>query len=150
MKDVVIMDIVKEGDKVQLLCELKLTDGTTCYKNEQDKPIEVTIGDGKFFPVIENELKNMKKGETKEVTLEPKDAFGMHNKELVAIVPKNNVVDGAKMKIGSRIQMKTKSDKIIQGFVTDIKDDTYTVDFNHPLAGKNIVFTITIKSIEKS
>ena len=45
--------------------------------------------------------------------------------------------------------MKTTSDKIIKGTVTEIKDDTFTVDFNHPLAGKNIVFIFTVKSIQK-
>ena len=46
--------------------------------------------------------------------------------------------------------MKTKSDKMILGYVISMKNDTFTVDFNHPLAGKNIVCTFTIKSIDKN
>jgi len=144
------MDNVKEGDKVKLICELKLEDGTTCFKNEQDKPLVVTVGEGKLFPVIENKIKDMKEGETKTVTLKPKDAFGSYNEDLVAEIPKKDLGENPNLKIGSKIQMKTTSDQIIQGTITELKDDTFTVDFNHPLAGKNIVFIITVKSIEKS
>jgi FKBP-type peptidyl-prolyl cis-trans isomerase 2 len=143
------MEIVKEGDKVQLVCELKLEDGTICYKNEQEKPFMFIIGEGKFFPAIEKELKDMKEGETKTVTLEPKDAFGIHNNGLVAEIPKKDLRADASLDIGSSIQMKTSSGKMIQGTVIEINDDALSVDFNHPLAGKKIIFTVTIIAIEK-
>jgi len=144
------METVKEGDKVQVLCELKLENGKTFFKNEQKNPFVFIVGEGKFFPVIENELKDMKQGETKTVTLEPKDAFGIHNDGLVTEIPKKNIGTNAELDVGSRIKMKTASDEIIQGTVTEIKDDTLVVDFNHPLVGKRIIFTVTITSIEKS
>lgn len=144
------MDIVKDGDKVQLVCEAKLEDGATCFKNEQENPLVFIVGEGKFFPAIENELKDMKQGETKTVTLEPKDAFGIHNDELVAEIPKKNLSDTANLDVGSKVQMKTASEKIIQGMITEIKDTVIIVDFNHPLVGRKIIFTVTIMSIEKS
>ena len=48
------MDVVKEGDKVQLICEIKLEDGTLCYKNEKEEPLELVIGTGFFFPTVDN------------------------------------------------------------------------------------------------
>ena len=92
----------------------------------------------------------MKQGETKTVTLEPKDAFGIHNDDLITEIPKKNISSNAELDIGSRIQMKTASGEMIQGTVTKINDDTLVVDFNHPLVGKKIIFTVTITSIEKS
>lgn len=144
------MEIVKEGDKVHLVCELKLEDDTICYKNEQENPLVFIIGEGKFFPAIEKELKDMKEGETKTVTLGPKDAFGIHNDDLVAEIPKKDLRADASLDVGSSIQMKTAQGKMIQGTVIEIKDDTLSVDFNHPLAGKKIIFTVTIIAIEKS
>lgn len=113
-------------------------------------PLVFIVGEGKFFPAIEKKLKDMKQGETKTVTLEPKDAFGEHNDDLVAEIPKKNLGNNADLTTGSRIQMKTDSEKIIQGTVKEIKDDTLTVDFNHPFADKKIEFTFTVVSIEKS
>jgi FKBP-type peptidyl-prolyl cis-trans isomerase SlpA len=144
------MDIVKDGDKVQLVCEAKLDNGATCFKNEQENPLVFIVGEGKFFPAIENELKDMKQGETKTITLEPKDAFGIHNDDLVAEIPKKDLNTNDDLNMGSRVQMKTASEKIIQGMVTEIKDTVVIVDFNHPLAGKKIIFTVTIRSIEKN
>jgi FKBP-type peptidyl-prolyl cis-trans isomerase SlpA len=144
------MDIVKEGDKIQLICELKLEDGTICFKNEKENPLVFIVGEGNFFQVIESKLIDMKKGETKKVNLKPKDAFGVYNDKLLAEINKNNISTNAELNIGSSIQMKTASDKIIQGIITEIKDDSITVDFNHPFANKNIIATFTILSIEKS
>jgi peptidylprolyl isomerase len=144
------MDVIKNGDKIQLLCEFKLEDGTICFKNEKEKPLVFIVGEGKFFPAIESKLIDMKKGETKKVNLDPKDAFGVYNEKLVAEINKKNISTAAELNIGSSVQMKTASDKIIQGKITDIKDDSITVDFNHPLANKNIIATFTILSIEKS
>ena len=144
------MSIVKEGDKVQLACEFKLEDGTIFFKNEQEKPFVFIVGEGKFFPAIEKKLMDMKEGETKTINLEPKDAFGVYNKDLVTDFPKNNISTDGELSVGSSIKMKTDSDKIIQGSVTCIKDDSITVDFNHPLANKNITAVVTILSIEKS
>jgi FKBP-type peptidyl-prolyl cis-trans isomerase 2 len=148
--EVLNMDVVKEGDKIQLQCELKLEDGTICFKNEKEKPLVFIVGKGKFFSSIESKLIDMKEGETKEVNLEPKDAFGVYNEKLIAEINKNNISTSDELNIGSNIQMKTASDKIIQGKITEIKDDSITVDFNHPFANKNIIATFTILSIEKS
>jgi FKBP-type peptidyl-prolyl cis-trans isomerase 2 len=149
-KEVLKMDSVKEGDKVELICEFKLEDGTIFFKNEQEKPFVFIVGEGKFFPAIEKKLKDMKEGETKTINLEPKDAFGVYNKDLVADIPKNNISNDGKLSVGSSVKMKTDSDKMIQGSVTGIKDDSITVDFNHPLVNKNITAIVTILSIEKN
>jgi FKBP-type peptidyl-prolyl cis-trans isomerase 2 len=50
---VITLDIVNEGDKVQLVCELKLEDGTSCLKYEEDKPLVVTVGKRNIFPSVE-------------------------------------------------------------------------------------------------
>jgi FKBP-type peptidyl-prolyl cis-trans isomerase 2 len=144
------MNLVEEGDKVQLECEAKLSDGTLCFKNTKENPLVFIIGEGNFFPVLEKEMIEMKEGETKTITLEPKDAFGKHNEELVAKIPKNDLDNCENLNVDSVIKMKTASDQLIQGTVTDIKEDIITVDFNHPLVDKKIVFTITINTIEKT
>ena len=141
------MDIVKEGDKVCLLFEAKLENGMICFKNEKENLLELVVGEGKFFPILEKELKDMKEGETKTVTLEPQDAFGPHLDDLVVEVPKEAFRPDINLVVGSRIGVDTHSGKTVHGVVTEIKGDILTIDFNHPLAGKKILFTLTIVSI---
>lgn len=53
------MSTIKEGDKVQLICEAKLETGELCYKNDKDNLIEIIVGEGKFFPPIEKALQEI-------------------------------------------------------------------------------------------
>lgn len=141
------MDVVKEGDKVQLICEIKLEDGTLCYKNEKEEPLELVIGKGSFFPTVDNELKNMKVGETKTFTLKPNEAFGQHQKKLVVDVPNNSIRMDKTPQIGYKVKYNTPEGKELLGTVVAINENSLKVDFNHPLAGKKLLFTVTIISI---
>jgi len=141
------MKTVKEGIKIQILCEAKLEDGTICYQNEKDKPLELVIGKGKFFPAIEKELKTMKEGEQKTLTLKPEDAFGPHMKDLVLDVPKGVFTTDTDLTVGSRIKINTPSGKQFYGTIVTIKDEAVIIDLNHPLAGKKVIFAITLVSI---
>ncbi|MBN2603618.1 MAG: FKBP-type peptidyl-prolyl cis-trans isomerase, partial [Candidatus Thermoplasmatota archaeon] len=137
------MDVVKDGDKVQLICEIKLEDGTLCYKNEKEDPLELVVGKGSFFPVVEKELRNMKVGETKTLKLQPNEAFGHHQEQLVVDVPNNCINMDKPPAIGDKIKYNTPDGKKVVGTVLGINDNSLKVDFNHPLAGKKIVFTVT-------
>ncbi len=142
------MSGIKEGDKVNILCEAKLEDGTVCYMNKKENPLEFVIGEGKFNPAIENSIKGMKKGESKTITLEPKDAFGEHKENLVFVAPKDKFSSESKIDIGTPVRVKMNSGQTVQGKITEKNNGTYTVDFNHPLAGRKVVFTITVVTIE--
>jgi len=140
---------IEKGDKVHILYEAKLEDGTVCYKNDEEKPLEFIVGEGKFFSAIENEMKGMKERESKTMTLEPKDAFGLHKDDLVVEASKNDFRSDAKIDMGLRVEVNTPSGKALHGTIIEIKDETLTLDFNHPLSGKKMVFTVTVISVVK-
>ena len=141
------MKVVKDGSKISITCEAKLEDGAVCFQNSQDDPLEFIVGEGKFFLPIENRLKDMKEGETKTITLEPDEMFGPHLAELVMEVPKNVFKPEADITVGSRIKIDAPSGKVFYGTVTDVKDEAIVLDLNHPLAGRKILWVITIISI---
>jgi len=141
------MKSVKQGDKVQILCEAKLETGEVCYKNDQNNLIEVVVGEGKFFPGIEKALQEMKEGESKLVTLEAEDAFGPHMDELVIKVPKSVFKPEVTLEIGSRIRIDAPTGKSFVGTIVAMDDQTFTLDLNHQLAGKRLVVNVTVVSI---
>ncbi|HEC81941.1 MAG TPA: hypothetical protein ENI42_05920 [Thermoplasmatales archaeon] len=144
------MKTVKEGDIVYIVYEARSEDGETVYyKNDEENPLELVVGEGKFFPAIEKELKDMKVGDVKKIILEPKDAFGPHIEDLVIDVPKDVLHSDVELNVGSRIKINTPSGKTFYGTVTEIKEETLTIDLNHPLAGKKLVFTITVVDIKE-
>jgi FKBP-type peptidyl-prolyl cis-trans isomerase 2 len=142
------MNNVKEGDKVSILCEAKLEDGTTFYKNNEENLLAFIVGEGKFFPGVEDSIKGMKKGESKTISLKPKDAFGEYKDDLVFVAPKDKFTSESKIDIGSKVKTTTDSGQTVEGTITEKNNETYTVDYNHPLAGKKVVFYITVVSIE--
>ena len=141
------MTVVKEGDKVKILCEIKLEDGKLCYKNDVENPLEFTIGEGKFFSKIESKLVNMQEGESKTLTLEPEEAFGPYIEDLIIDAPKDLLQTEVELDAGSKIKINTPSGKSYNAVITEAKEDAFKLDLNHPLAGKRIIINLSLEAI---
>jgi len=142
------MTAIKEGDKVNISFEAKLETGETVLKTEEERPLEVTVGEGAIPKSIENALLDMKVGESKTITLESSEAFGPRVEDLVINLPKEGFGTDANLNVGETVSMTSPEGKKYTGTILEMKDENIMVDFNHPLAGKNLIFIVTIVSIE--
>jgi len=130
---------------VSITYELLDTDGGTIEKAED--PIEYLHGgyDG-IFPMVEKALAGKAAGESCKVRLEPDDAFGDYNAELVHLEPRNKFPDN--IKVGMQFEGRgAESGHAMIYTVTDIADDKVVVDGNHPLAGRTLEFSCIVKSV---
>ena len=141
------MKTVKEGDTVQLFCEAKFDTGEVCYKNDVENLIEIVVGEGKFFPVIEKALCDMAEGESKVVTLEAEDAFGPHLENLVIKVLKSVFKTDVTLEVGSRVKIDIPTGNSYYGTIVGIDNETFTLDLNHLLAGKRLIINVKVVSI---
>jgi peptidylprolyl isomerase len=141
------MRTIKDGDRVQLLCEAKLETGEVCYKNDHENLIEIIVGEGKFFPPIEKALLEMAEGQSKVVILEPQDAFGPRMDDLIIKIPRSVVNPEASIEVGSRIKIDAPTGKSFIGTVVAMDEQTFTLDLNHLLAGKRLVVAFTVVAI---
>lgn len=137
--------VVKRGDKVRVDYEGRLEDGTVFDSSKENGPIEFVVGAGTLIPGFENSVIGMKKGEEKEITIQPKDAYGDNNPNLVKKVPREQVPPEAKM--GSLLLMSLPNGMQIPVKITQITAKEATLDFNHPLAGKVLIFKIKLIEI---
>ena len=142
------MTIVKDGIKVSILFEAKLETGEIVLKTEEERPLKVTVGEGAIPKSIEKALIDMKEGETKTMTLDTAEAFGPKLDALIIDLPKTGFGADCNIEVDSRVSMNSSEGKKFVGTVVEIKDENITVDFNHPLAGKNLVITVTVVSVE--
>ncbi|MCK4995872.1 MAG: FKBP-type peptidyl-prolyl cis-trans isomerase [Thermoplasmatales archaeon] len=142
------MDTVKEGLKVKILFEAKLEDGQTVLKTEEENPLELTVGEGTIPKSLDAALVDMKVGESKTMTLEPEEAFGPVVDDLIIELPKDGFGNDTELEAGSRISINSPEGKNFIGTIVEVKDDKVKADFNHPLAGRSLVFTVTIISID--
>ena len=143
------MSCVKKGDTVKINCEGKLQTGKIFFQNEKEKPLTLTVGTGAIFPKLDEELVDMEVGQTKEVILAPEDAYGTHNEQFILSIPQGEIQPDFEPEVGKKVAIQ-KEDKQFIGVVTEIKDELVTIDFNHPLAGQTVVFTVTIISIAET
>jgi peptidylprolyl isomerase len=142
------MDTVKEGLKVKILFEAKLEDGQTVLKTEEENPLELTVGEGTIPKSLDAALVDMKVGESKTMTLEPEEAFGPVVDDLIIELPKDGFGNDTELEAESGISINSPEGKNFIGTIVEVKDDKVKADFNHPLAGRSLVFTVTIISID--
>jgi len=116
-------------------------------KTEEEKPLEITVGEGIIPKSLEDALINMKSGESKTMTLEPIEAFGPRIQDLIIELPKDGFGSEACLELGSKVSINSTEGKKFFGIIMEIKDEIITVDFNHPLAGKSLVCTVKVVSI---
>ena len=142
------MVVIKEGVKVNILLEAKLETGEIVLKTGEEQPFEVIVGDGNIPKSIEEILIGMKVGETKTVELESNEAFGQKRDDLIMDLPKEGFESKAELEVDSKVLMKSPEGKTFTGTILEVNDENLSVDFNHPLAGKNLLFAVTVVSIE--
>ena len=130
---------------VGLSYELLDSEGKLVEKT--DEPIEYLHGgyDG-IFPLVEKALAGKTVGDNLSVRLEPDDAFGEYDAELVHLEPRNKFP--ASVTVGMRFEGRgTESGAILVYTVTDVAEDKIVVDGNHPLAGRTLHFTCTVTAV---
>lgn len=138
------MKQAKNGDNVRVHYTGKLEDGTEFDSSREKDPIEFTVGSGGLIPGFENSIVGMQVGDKKTITLQPEEAYGEKNHGLVVEIEKENFPPDITPEVGMPLQVKQSDDNIINVMVTDITENSVTIDANHPLAGKSLVFDIEL------
>ena len=139
--------VIKLGNKVKVEYEGRYEDGEVFDSTAKHggEPIEFVVGAGMLVGGFEKAVEGMKEGEEKEITLKPEDAYGEVNPQYVQALPKEKFP--AEAEVGMMIGIPTPMGQI-PAKITAIDEETVTVDLNHPLAGKTLVFKIKVVSFE--
>ncbi|MDR2862042.1 MAG: FKBP-type peptidyl-prolyl cis-trans isomerase, partial [Syntrophobacterales bacterium] len=115
--------------------------------NIGDAPLEFTVGKGKVIKGFENAVLGMKTGEAKTVTIKPADAYGPKDQSLIWVLEAKDFPEGTVLEPGEEVSFRHTDGHIEEGRITDITEGKITVDGNHPLAGRNLIFEIKIVSV---
>ncbi|MEE9553481.1 MAG: peptidylprolyl isomerase [candidate division Zixibacteria bacterium] len=141
------MAAVKDGDAVKVHYTGKFEDGTVFDSSKEGEPLNVTIGSGNVIPGFEKGIIGMENGATKTITLPPEEAYGPVRDDLVIDVKKSEIPENIKPEVGLNLQMKQANGNIVQLVVSNMTDEIVTLDANHPLAGKTLVFEIKLVEV---
>ena len=138
---------VSEGTRVYLNFSVSLEDGSEVDTNFGGDSVQLVIGDGSLLPGFERLLFGMAPGERQMFVVPPENAFGQPNNNNVQYVPRKQFDDDADLEIGLIFSFADASGGELPGMIIAFDDDEVTVDFNHPLSGRNILFDVMIHRV---
>jgi FKBP-type peptidyl-prolyl cis-trans isomerase 2 len=143
------MAVVK-GDKVKVHYRGTLTENGLEFDSsyERNETLNFEVGSGQMIQGFDNALLGMEKGDTKQVTISANEAYGESREEAIQSVPKTNFPPNFDGKVGSMVQGQNQMGHPIQALIVEEQDDSYVLDFNHPLAGKELNFSIELVDVE--
>ena len=141
------MEKIKNGDTVSVNYTGRLEDGTIFDTSlmEGRTPLKVTLGQNQLIKGFENGLIDMSEGDKKTVEIEPSEAYGDHNPEMIIEIPSTNVPPD--VQVGQMLQGNSPQGPV-NVKVLEIKEDVVVLDGNHPLAGKKLIFDLEVVGID--
>ncbi len=147
------MQTAKSGDQVTVLYDGMIEGGEIFDSSTEAGPLDFQVGQGNVMAGFDQAVAGMELGETKRIMIQAKNAYGLRQEELVHKVSRSSWAPEAEITAGVVVGMTMEKDgqqHKVPAMVTEVVDDMVSVDFNHPLAGKNIIFQITLKKINNN
>ena len=109
-------------------------------------PLEFLSGMGQIIPGLEKEIENLPAGEKADVVVQPADGYGEYNEEAVQTLPKEQFA-GIDLVEGMSLYGTGESGETVQVVVKSLDEDDVTIDYNHPMAGKTLMFSVSILDV---
>lgn len=139
---------VSEGTRVFLNFSVSLEDGSEVDTNFGADSVSFVVGDGNLLPGFERLLFGMSPGERRMFVVPPEDAFGQPNDDNVQYLPRSEFDDEPELEIGLVYSFADAAGGEVPGMIIAFDEQEVTVDFNHPLSGRTILFDVHIHRVE--
>lgn len=141
------MTQAKFGDVVKVHYEGKLEDGTVFDTSAHRQPLQFTIGKQEVIPGFEQAVVGMAAGESKIAKVAAEKAFGPYRDGLIVEVDRQQIPKDVDPKVGQQLQTRQADGQATVVTVADVTASSVTLDVNHPLAGKDLIFDIRLLEI---
>ena len=144
---------VEKGNNVVVDYEGRLESGEifdSSQHGDHSHPIEFEAGSGKVIKGFDDAVIGMNEGEEKEIEINPDEAYGQRNEDMIKQIPKSQLPEEQREKVkeGMMLGLQSPDGKQIPAKIVKVDDENISIDLNHPLAGKKLIFKIKIKEIK--
>jgi len=137
---------IEINQTVKILFEVRV-DGELVDGSRSNKPFEFSFGVGQVIAGLEKRIINMKPGEAASIRVPAAEAYGEYNPSAIQVLPIEEFANIKDLKVGMQIQGEDEDGELTQIIVKEINETEVTVDFNHPLAGKDLDYKVKIDSL---
>lgn len=142
------MQNAKQGDTVVIDYSVRTGDGTVVGDTKETGPQAIKLGDGAIFSQVEEKLAAMKVGDKETIAIESENAFGARREDMVIDIPRQNLPAETDPKPGMALQAQQEDGSAVTLYVVSVSDESVKADGNHPLAGEDISFDVTLREIQ--
>ena len=139
---------VGPGAQVRLAFALKLATGELVDETGPGGA-EFTVGDGNLPPVFEKVMFGMRAGDSEEFPIKAEDGFGLVNEDNIQVLPRKAFGDDMALEPGLVVSFADKQEAELPGVVKRLFGELVEIDFNHPLAGKDLLFKVEIFEVNQ-
>jgi len=141
------MKIAGAGDTVRVHYTGKLGDGEVFDSSRDGDPLEFVLGAGQFLKDFEGAIVGLAEGRSVTVNISAENAYGPYREDLLLVFPKDQVPEEVDQSVGETLFIECEDGMMLPLTITEIGEDTVTLDSNHQLAGKDLVFDIELVEI---
>jgi FKBP-type peptidyl-prolyl cis-trans isomerase SlyD len=131
-------------DKVVSLDYTLKVDGETIDSSDENDPIQFIQGQGHIIAGLEKQLYGMSVGESRRITVPAKEGYGEMDQNAFADVPRSEFPKNIPLEPGVALQMQDQDGAVLDAYIAEVGKDTVRLNFNHPLAGKELHFNVKI------
>lgn len=129
---------------------IALTNGSIIESSFDDEPVEISMGSGDVTNGMELAIFGLKEGDSQTLTLTPEQGFGLRDEDNIHDMPLTDFPQDLMPEPGLSYSFESPDGDEIPGTVVSLKDSMAEIDFNHPLAGHEIVFTVNIIGVNNA
>jgi len=141
---------ISDNQVVSIHYELRNVDnGEILDSNINAAPLSFIVGKGQIIPGLEEKIKELNAGDKADITVAAADAYGIYDENAVQTLPKEQFA-GLELQVGMTLYGQGEHGETVQVIVKNFNDETVEIDFNHPLAGKDLLFAISIDEVREA
>jgi FKBP-type peptidyl-prolyl cis-trans isomerase SlyD len=137
---------IQDGQVVTLDYHLRV-DGEIIDGSDEAGPIEYLHGYGQIVTGLENALYGMSVGQSKQVEVQPAEGYGEVDPEDYAEIPHSEFPDEIPLEVGVELQLRDDDGEVFDAVIEEVRPETVWLNFNHPLAGKTLHFSVAVLDI---
>ena len=124
-------------------------EGKVIDSSEGQEPLEFLQGKGNIIPGLEREMLGMEIGDSKDVVVAPKDGYGEMNEEAYMEIPANQFPENIPVEVGTELEVQDEEGQPAYARIEEIENNIALLNFNHPLAGKELSFAVKVVGIRE-
>ena len=137
---------VDDGKVVSMHYTLQV-DGKVVDSSDGGEPLQFIQGMGHIIPGLEHELYDMEVGQSKSVTVPPKEGYGETDASAFMDVPREAFPENVPLEKGTELELRDQSGHPVYARVDEVSEKNVRLDMNHPLAGKELHFDVKIADV---